>query len=851
MSTSPSKRSKSVDIPMLGPGSNHGGPRSPTPSDIASGPIEIPMPSRTRPRVHTAGVQRHFGHSPPTSMFFTMLEPPSQEEVQAETASLVSESLPSPRSEYSGKYHDMAALKHSEMMASQVSTNSTVSAGVHPAVSVTPEGTLKRPGFDRRSSSGTYFSTTSHQTLPQMGTRITHPESPATTDVAETDEIFQSSNQLASSLSSTLGIASAAANNVFDYFMIVSLITNTADQQRQQEDSDNELAREITVSPEITYRFPSADDTSVPEMDPALLINIPLFCFPEIEASDSRSNRALLGDYIQEETVIQDGETFGFTLTDSMHHKRFGYCKRFDTDVEVECDISVSDMELNKSGSPMSNRAIYTRAKRLQTAYCIVSSTGSSALFHQILSIAELRMKQYSSDTRSLTAFLEAVMMYSFPKPGRSLLVRVMMSNSKMDEYELFRPVVDTTLENVSFTQLFDAIGLKSAEAFATMTPKSPFDILIILISAILSERHIILTSQSLHKLSHCTSALNALTHPLEWQHIFIPILPRKLIEFVCSPIPSILGMLTTDVIKIVGRKPLKQSSVKLSRSQNLLSSASTAADEDLLPVDEALVFNLDTGQILRHDTAGTDRSVIPIFLINKLRDFLRDAFKKAQASQNMLGSIASSDNTSPNRQKKLDKNALISDAMLKFFVMIIGPYRDYMTVTNTIDPITVTFDYETFVKEHPLVRGDINSVWLRDLFPDVPATSHNGGPTSTSASQKRSTSFLPSKSQRMQIQSFLKRMQEMHNFQFFVQQREEAFQYHYQTLMDKARGQSASSSQQQQSSTRQDESRIKKSNADSLELAGTFEGAKKTYRALSKSKFERVVSQYDKMRLS
>ena len=43
--------------------------------------------------------------------------------------------------------------------------------------------------------------------------------------------------------------------------------------------------------------------------------------------------------------------------------------------------------------------------------------------------------------------------------------------------------------------------------------------------------------------LTGCAHALLALLYPFDWQHVFIPVLPTSLIDFVCSPLPYIIGI--------------------------------------------------------------------------------------------------------------------------------------------------------------------------------------------------------------------------------------------------------------------------------------------------------------------
>jgi hypothetical protein len=61
--------------------------------------------------------------------------------------------------------------------------------------------------------------------------------------------------------------------------------------------------------------------------------------------------------------------------------------------------------------------------------------------------------------------------------------------------------------------------------------------------ASMLRERRIIVVSKKLSRLSACVQAANALIAPMNWQHIFIPILPLKLIEYLSAPMPYLIGV--------------------------------------------------------------------------------------------------------------------------------------------------------------------------------------------------------------------------------------------------------------------------------------------------------------------
>lgn len=66
---------------------------------------------------------------------------------------------------------------------------------------------------------------------------------------------------------------------------------------------------------------------------------------------------------------------------------------------------------------------------------------------------------------------------------------------------------------------------------------------MMVIFASMLYERRIIFTSKKLSRLSACVQSANALLYPMNWQHIFIPVLPRSLIEYLLAPMPYLIGL--------------------------------------------------------------------------------------------------------------------------------------------------------------------------------------------------------------------------------------------------------------------------------------------------------------------
>ncbi|XP_076894780.1 uncharacterized protein LOC143547181 [Bidens hawaiensis] len=66
----------------------------------------------------------------------------------------------------------------------------------------------------------------------------------------------------------------------------------------------------------------------------------------------------------------------------------------------------------------------------------------------------------------------------------------------------------------------------------------------LILIAAVLLEKQVIITSPNLGVLSATVLSLIPMILPFEWQSLFLPVLPRKMFDFLDAPVPFVVGIL-------------------------------------------------------------------------------------------------------------------------------------------------------------------------------------------------------------------------------------------------------------------------------------------------------------------
>ena len=68
---------------------------------------------------------------------------------------------------------------------------------------------------------------------------------------------------------------------------------------------------------------------------------------------------------------------------------------------------------------------------------------------------------------------------------------------------------------------------------------------MLVIFASMLYERRIIFISRRLSRLSACVQAANAIIYPMHWQHIYIPVLPKHLIDYLLAPMPFLIGVPT------------------------------------------------------------------------------------------------------------------------------------------------------------------------------------------------------------------------------------------------------------------------------------------------------------------
>ncbi|XP_017793349.1 PREDICTED: DENN domain-containing protein 1A isoform X1 [Habropoda laboriosa] len=171
---------------------------------------------------------------------------------------------------------------------------------------------------------------------------------------------------------------------------------------------------------------------------------------------------------------------------------------------------------------------------KTDTALVILSALPWHEIFYKLLNnIATLMSNSTGED---LWKFLETVYKSPVPIPGSSVSIPVPHSKVNFVCQSPKQFQLPSIPENRNLTEYYSAVDAHN---------------MMIIFASMLYERRIIFTSKRLSRLSACVQACNALIYPMIWQHIYIPVLPLSLIDYLLAPMPFLIGVPTPTLQRV------------------------------------------------------------------------------------------------------------------------------------------------------------------------------------------------------------------------------------------------------------------------------------------------------------
>ena len=255
-----------------------------------------------------------------------------------------------------------------------------------------------------------------------------------------------------------------------------------------------------------------------------------------------------------------EAESYTFVLTGGDGSRTLGFCRRF----------------LPPGAGP-----------RHPQVLCLLSSHPWFSLFSNVLQALEpyafpLADSSTLSVNSPMAAVLKALCAAGTPAPGAALPPPRVAGGPGLPP---LRAPVDR------------GTGLANSDVyFAPLLWRVPVATALNLFAAMLAERRIIITAKDLSALSAAVHAAAAMLYPLTWQHIFLPVLPASLLDYLAAPMPFLVGV-----------------------------PAALAPAMRRLPMEETVLLNLDTGVI---ECFAEDLALLPRTSGSRLATELSDALK-------------------------------------------------------------------------------------------------------------------------------------------------------------------------------------------------------------------------------
>jgi len=411
-----------------------------------------------------------------------------------------------------------------------------------------------------------------------------------------------------------------------------------------------------TGAPEavVDARYPSGE---LPKAENSLMAMITQFCFPDKEKFPKHN-------------LSPKSKSFTFVVTNIEGVKRYGYVRR-----SLTGQISISN-----------------QGKRWPICHCILSVFPCASIFDQILE-ATSRLEPHQ--VLDLMTQLEH---HSLPAPGDAIYASISIGDagaSRLEAFRFSRPEQEQSLSGF-------------ANFKALLTTIDPFTIVTILMS-LLMERRVIFISRKLSTLSACVQGCVALLYPFTWQHVFIPVLPLGMIQFVCAPVPFVVGLLSSHLPELQAQAELMDEviliDVESSSPVPPTSDFKLVPEKYLLPlvaaIDKARRIVLEEQKKTKSDKSMGD----------KLKHFFNSGQNDKERSLMTPGSRSTVALAEYFKESQPQDNVakMIENAFISFFAETMGHYTNYLTATQ--------FDKAAFLAYDPIMTPFLTGVSGSQLF--------------------------------------------------------------------------------------------------------------------------------------
>ncbi|XP_014253591.1 myotubularin-related protein 13 isoform X2 [Cimex lectularius] len=392
----------------------------------------------------------------------------------------------------------------------------------------------------------------------------------------------------------------------------------------------------------ILQRFPEKDWEDTPFID-----GIELFCQPQGWALS---------------TERQEPRFFVSVLTDIDANRHYCACLCFNETVSITPSKPVDEDDDGLEGTGVVPAISHHSIMYAPKCLVLVSRLDYIETFRNCLGIVYSVWIEVVSSIKLEALVGNMLGCVHVPPPGGP---QVRFSIGAGDRQAL-QPPLSSTLPttNTAVTMLFQQLGIRNC---------------VFLFCAVMTEHKILFQSQSYTRLTEACRALTALMYPFKYSHVYIPLLPASLVEFLTSPIPFLIGV---------------HSSLKT----------------DYTELMDVIVAELDTGFVVVPDTV-----VVPLLPEPFLEDTMSALSLVLQPELTSADFAFVPESPPPPSPQCIDKR--IRAVFMRMFAQLMQGYRSCLTIIRIHPKPVITFHKAGFLGERGFVDCEFTTKVLDSMF--------------------------------------------------------------------------------------------------------------------------------------
>ncbi|GAM18632.1 hypothetical protein SAMD00019534_018070 [Acytostelium subglobosum LB1] len=248
----------------------------------------------------------------------------------------------------------------------------------------------------------------------------------------------------------------------------------------------------------------------------------------------------------------------------------------------------------------------------------------------------------------------------------------------------------------------------------------------ILLFKCILLEQKIVIISDHYSLLTLIAEIVSSLLHPFSWPHVYVPILPELLLEYIYSPFPFIMGVHKSYSHSIMTEENLLNEIVVVDLDNNhiMIPQSQTTLNQASMPERETTQLINQLRRVLQYELLASD---LPNFNLNSMSPMpappntssastntgLRST-QQQQQQQQQGGRPHFHSAPAPPSSASIDDHIRLS--FLQFFCSIMCDYRRHLKYLRVFPKPITLFNRAEFIKSRTWPSSQDNGTFYTAL---------------------------------------------------------------------------------------------------------------------------------------